>query len=83
VAHATLGGRSYAVWRKGTYIAFVADQNFTSGTMDLLAVFKWIISQGWLTQSATLGQVDYGIELVSTSSAAETFSVSNFSVSAG
>ena len=39
--------------------------------------------QRWLTQSATPGQVDYGVELVSTSSVPETFSVSNFAVSAG
>jgi len=82
VAHVTMGGRSYAVWKSGAYIAFVPSQNFTSGTLDLLQIFKWIIGQGWLTSSATLGQVDYGVELVSTGNVPQTFSVSNFSVTA-
>jgi hypothetical protein len=82
VAHVTLGGQSYQVWKYNNYIAFVADHNFTSGTMDLLQFFNWIIGQGWLTTSATLGQVDYGVELVSTDNVPETFSFSNFSVNA-
>jgi hypothetical protein len=82
VATATLGGRTYQVWKSGTYIAFVASQNFTSGTLDLLQVFKWIIRQGWLTSSATLGQVDYGVELVSTGNVPARFSFSGFSVNA-
>jgi hypothetical protein len=83
VASATLGGHTYQVWKNDGYIAFVADQNFTSGTLDLLQVFKWIIGRGWLTTSATLDQVDYGVELVSTGNVPETFSFSNFSVNVG
>jgi hypothetical protein len=76
----TLDGRAYTVWRSGSYIAFVADANFTSGTMNLLSFFNWIIAQGWMPASSTLGQVDYGAELVSTNSAPATFSFTNFSV---
>jgi hypothetical protein len=83
VANATLGGRSYQVWKNGSYIAFVADQGFASGTMDLRQFLQWIIGQGWLTNSATLSQVCYGVELVSTDNVPETFSFSNFSVNAG
>ncbi|HEY6789457.1 MAG TPA: hypothetical protein VI365_19325, partial [Trebonia sp.] len=82
VAHVTMDGRTYQVWKSGTYVAFVADQNFTSANMDLLPFFKWIIAQGWLTNSATLNQVCYGTELVSTDNVAQTFSFSNFSVNA-
>ena len=82
VASVTLDGIGFKVWKSGTYIAFVADSNFTSASMDLLPFFKWIIAQGWLTDSATLSQVCYGIELVSTNNTPETFSFSNFSVSA-
>lgn len=79
----TLDGRTYTVWKTtGNYIAFVPSANFTSASMDLLAFFKWIMSKGWLSGSATLGQVDYGVELVSTNGAPATFTISNFSVNA-
>jgi hypothetical protein len=78
----TAGGHSFQVWKAGTYIAFVADQDFSSGTVDLLSIFKYVISKGWLTSSATIGQIDYGVELVSTNNAAETFSINNFSLNA-
>jgi len=76
----TLGGRQYVVWRDGTYIAFVAKSSFSSGSIDLLGMFNWLMSKGWIPSNTTLGQVDYGVELVSTNNAPETFSFSNFSV---
>lgn len=80
-ASVTLGGRGYQVWKSGSYIAFVADANFTSGTMNLLQFYDWIIGQGWIPASSGLGQIDYGAELVSTNSAPATFSFTNFSIS--
>jgi Glycosyl hydrolase family 12 len=82
VATVTLDGRSWAVWKAGSYIAFVAGSNFTSGTMNLLMFFQWITGQGWIPGNSTLGQVDYGVELVSTNGVPATFSFSDFSVSA-
>jgi hypothetical protein len=80
----TFGGQSYTAYRtsSGSYIALVADRNFTSGTIDLLAVFKWIIGKGWIPAGSTLGQVCYGVELVSTNSVPATFSFSDYSVTA-
>jgi hypothetical protein len=80
VATATIGGQGFQVWKNGNYIAFAADQNVDSGTVNLLRFFDFVIGKGWLASSATLNQVDYGIELVSTSGVPETFSVTNFSV---
>jgi hypothetical protein len=82
VGSATFDGRSYAVWKGGSYIAFVASTNFTSGTVNLLEIFKWIMAQGWIPANSTLGQVDYGAEIVSTNNAPATFTFSNFSVNA-
>jgi len=76
----TFGGRAYKAWKKGSYIAFVADANFTSGTLNLLEAFNWIIAKGWMPASSTLGQVDYGAEIVSTNGAPATFTFTNFSV---
>jgi len=83
VGNVTLDGRSWTVWKtSGNYIAFVANSNFTSGTMNLLAFFQWITGQGWIPGNSTLGQVDYGVELVSTNSVPATFTFSDFSVNA-
>ena len=80
---ATIDGRSWTVWKKnGNYIAFVANSNFTSGTMDLLAFFQWIMAKNWIPSTATLKQVCYGAELVSTNGVPATFTFSNFSVNA-
>jgi Glycosyl hydrolase family 12 len=81
VGTTTVGGQGFAVWKSGSYIAFVADQNVDSGSLNLLQFFDYIIGKGWLASSATLNQVDYGVELVSTNSSPETFSFTNFSVS--
>jgi Glycosyl hydrolase family 12 len=77
----TFGGRSYTVWKSGSYIAFVANANFTSGTMNLLQFFQWIIGKGWISTDSTLSQVCYGAELVSTNGVPATFTFSNYSVS--
>lgn len=76
----SLGGRTYQVWRQRRYIAFVAVSTFTSGTVNLLAMFQWLMNRGWIPGSSTLGQIDYGVELVSTNSAPATFAFTAFSV---
>lgn len=76
----TLDGHAYTVWHGGSYIAFVASTPFTSGTLNLLSYFNWVIGQGWMPASSTLSQVDYGAELVSTNNTPATFSFTNFSV---
>jgi len=79
VGTVTFGGRTYKVWRNGdNYIAFVANANFTSGTLNLLEVFDWIIAKGWIPASSTLGQIDYGAEIVSTRGVPATFAFTNF-----
>jgi Glycosyl hydrolase family 12 len=77
----TFGGRTYKVWKNGdNYIAFVANTTFTSGTLNLLKVFDWIIAKGWIPASSTLGQIDYGAEIVSTRGTPATFAFTNFVV---
>src|SRR5205814_10410301 len=62
----TFDGASYDVHRAGSYIAFVATKNVTSGTVHLLSFFQHLISKGWIPDTSTIGQIDYGVELVST-----------------
>jgi hypothetical protein len=82
MATVTIGGRSFTVWRgTNNLVSFVADSTMTSGTLDLLPFFQWLINKGWEPAGSTLVQVDYGVEIVSTNSAPETFDFSDFSVS--
>jgi len=80
MASATFGGQSYTVWRgNNNLVSFVADSNLTSGTLNLLPFFQWLIDKGWEPANSTLLQVDYGVEIVSTNGP-EAFSFSDFSV---
>jgi hypothetical protein len=78
----TFGGRTYDVWKTSNnqYIAFVPTTVFTSGTVDLLEILKWTISQGWLPANSTLGQICFGVEIVSTNGANATFYFTDFSI---
>jgi len=75
-----LDGQSYDVHKSGSYIAFVETTNVTSGTVNLISFFNHIISKGWIPSTSTLGAIDYGVELVSTSGMNATFQVSDFSL---
>jgi hypothetical protein len=76
----TFDGASYDVHKSGSYIAFVATNNVTSGTLNLLSFFNYVIGKGWIASTSTLGAIDYGIELVSTGGADATFEVNDFSL---
>ena len=79
----TFDGHSFTVWKgDGNYFAFVANSTFTSGTLNLLAFFKYLMDKGWVPGNSTLSEVCYGVEVVNTTGAQETFNVTNFSVDA-
>jgi hypothetical protein len=85
VEDASFGDRRYKVYKSADnsrYIAFVAAENFTSGTVDLLEIMKWTIAKGWLPADSTLNQVCFGVEMVSTDDADAMFRVSAFSIDA-
>jgi hypothetical protein len=74
------GGRTYSVWKIGSYIAFVDTVNTTAGTVNLLDFMNYAVSNGWITSTSKIGQIDYGAELVSTNNVATTFAVNDFSL---
>lgn len=82
VATVTFGGVSYAAWKTpdSSYIAFVPAQAMTSGQLNLREMLNWLMSKGWLDSNSTLGQICFGIEIVSTQGADATFAVTDFSV---
>ena len=78
----SLSGRSYEVWKTSNsrYIAIVATTAVTAGTVDLLEILKYPIGEGWLGDGATLGQICYGVEIVSTGGVNQTFYFTDFSI---
>ena len=81
-ATADFGGVRYTVWRTSNsgYIAFVAQHNFTSGTLDILSFYDWLIARGWLPSKTVVDQIDYGAEICSTGSAPAQFDFTDFSI---
>jgi hypothetical protein len=84
VATVSFDGRTYNVFKTSDngYIALVDTANTTAGTINIKAMIDYLVSKGWLPASSTLGQIDYGAELVSTNGANATFRVTNFSLTA-
>jgi hypothetical protein len=90
VATATFNGQTFTVYRApGTShgypsgpIFFVLNHNETSGTVDILAVFRWLQQSGFLSSTAGLNAVDFGWEICSTNGVPENFSVSRYTISA-
>ena len=80
-ATASFNGHTYDVYRSGSdYIAFKSKDTQTSGTMNLKAMFDWLMSKGWISRSSTVGQIDYGVEICSTNNAPATFEFTDFSI---
>lgn len=66
----------------GHYVAFVVNTNVTSGTVDVLAFFNYVIGKSWIPSTAPLNQICFGIEICETNGAAATFEVTDFSINA-
>lgn len=85
VGQVTLSGHSWDVWSSDAnhYIAFVPANgaSITSGTLDLLGFYKYLISGGRLPANSTVGQVDYGVEVVSTDGKPARWDFTDFSIS--
>jgi len=78
----SLGGQAYDVYRTGDggYIALVPAQVMLSGTIDLLGMFQYLMSKGFLAADSTIGQIDYGVEIVSTDASDARFDFTDFSI---
>jgi len=60
-------------------IWYLTNGNEQSGTVDVLSMVNWLVSNGYLPQGTGLNQIDYGFEICSTPGP-ETFQVSSFSI---
>ena len=79
----TDAGHTYDVYRSSPpyqYIAFIDRSSSLSGHVNLLDFFNYLISKGWMPSSSALYQICNGVELVSTNSRSEKFTINNFSI---
>jgi hypothetical protein len=71
--------RVYATGGNG-YIAFVPTKRLTHGNLNLKRMLTWLVSKGRVQSNATLGQIGFGFEIVSTGGKRARFKVNDFSV---
>jgi hypothetical protein len=62
------------------YLAFVPSRSLTTGTVDLKAFLDYLVENGRVPADSTLGQICFGVEIVSTDGKPATFGVTDFSV---
>jgi hypothetical protein len=80
----TLDGRQYNIYRSQSAsnqtqdIVAYAITGYSSAHQNVMAFFDYYMGQGWIPTNSTLGQLDYGFEMVSTNHLNSTFLISNF-----
>jgi hypothetical protein len=83
----SLDNRAYDVYYQadngngGHYIAFVANVNFSSGTVDILSFLNYAIQESWIPSTAPLNQICFGVEICETNGGNATFEFTDFSIS--
>jgi hypothetical protein len=81
LATLSVGGQSFNVYRYATEIIVLLNGNETTGSVDILTTLKALESKGIIPSGSTLTAVDFGWEICSTGGTAQTFRLTNFSIS--
>ena len=80
----SVGGYNWDVYSgnngSNAVFSFLNTGYATSGTVDILAVFKWIQSKGWFGD-VTLSYPQFGFEITSTNNTVEDFTANNVTIS--
>jgi Glycosyl hydrolase family 12 len=83
-ASASFGGQDWTLYQNGggeLIWSLGAPGTFAqqgSGTVDLLALLRWLQNNGHAAAGASIGEIDFGWEICSTGGMHETFTVSNY-----
>jgi hypothetical protein len=83
----SVGGHTWNVYRgaNGTkpVYSFIRTSNTNSGTVDIKAILSWLNNQGWLSNTKTLGDVQFGFEITQSTvgNAGLNFTCNSYSVS--
>lgn len=75
-----IGGRAWKVYatHDNGYIAFVPHRRMTEGNVRIKAMLNWLVRKGRIGSDATLGQIGYGVEIVSTGGEPTRFKLDEF-----
>jgi hypothetical protein len=78
----SFSGITWDVWATGDngYLAFTPKSTLPSGSLDLKAMIDYLVAHGRVPASSTLGQVCFGVEVVSTDGKPATFRFTDFSL---
>jgi hypothetical protein len=78
-----LSNRTWKVYATGDnhILTFLPSRRTTHGTIRIKSHLNWLVSHGRVGSRATLGQICFGFEIVSTGGNPAKFKVDNFSVS--
>lgn len=63
-SNVSIGGVTYNVYKPGGPWSFLRTSQTSSGSANLAAIFKWLVSGGHLG-NGTVGQCQYGVEITS------------------
>jgi len=76
----SLGGVPYHFYNNGGELMFFRDSPVKSGSVDILAAYKWLVSQNLLSSSDVPTQIEYGLEICATVGT-QRFDTTGFTVS--
>ena len=69
----TLAGVPYHFYNNGGELMFFRDTQVTSGSVDILAAFQWLVTNGYVKGTDVPSQLEYGVEICYTGGIAESF----------
>ncbi|MFF7167606.1 hypothetical protein ACFZBP_40600 [Streptomyces sp. NPDC008086] len=80
----SLGGHTWNVFRgsngANNVYSFLRTSDSSSGTVDIKPILNWIAGKGWMSSSETIGDVQFGYEITSSSGGLD-FNTNNLTVS--
>ncbi len=76
------GGKTWSLWATNDnhILSFVPTTDMAAGTVNIRAMLDYLISHGRVPANSTLGQIGYGVEIVSTNGEPSTFRFTGFSL---
>jgi hypothetical protein len=76
----SLGGVPYHFYNNGGELMFFRDTQVKSGSVDILAAYKWLVTQNLLKSTDVPTQIEYGLEICATVGT-QRFDTTGFTVS--
>lgn len=79
---ATIDGVNYYAYRNANSTAmwFIRQDVTNQGSVDLASVLRWAVGKGWIKNTQTLGEIEYGFEVLYTGTPT-TFTLNDYTLS--